>query len=283
MSRGESCPEWEMHTRNGLSGSRDAALHCGSSHGTSAYLSSETDAYTSRTGIRTVLGYIVDMERSYRGILPCRNTHTMDSLRRSLALALLMIAPLLALHAQEIRLGGGYSGSKVDADGSDNWRGRAGYQYGLEVLLGGRFFVKPGIYMQIRNLDYTTTGLGQDGISNGITTETRYTSKALRIPLMGGIRLIDTENDPDFNLYATAGPTALIGLNAEVGDNSLNFTTRSTQWYIGFGAGVEYRFIFLDAGYDVGMTNMFNGDGINTNPRINNSYITAGLRFVLNK
>ncbi len=210
-------------------------------------------------------------------------THTMDSLRRSLALAILMISPLLAIHAQEIRLGGGYSGSKVDADGSDNWRARAGYQYGLEVLLGGRFFVKPGIYMQIRNLDYTTTGLGQDGISNGITTETRYTSKALRIPLMGGIRLIDTENDPDFNLYATAGPTALIGLNAEVGDNSLNFTTRSTQWYIGFGAGAEYRFIFLDAGYDVGMTNMFNGDGINTNPRINNSYITAGLRFVLNK
>ncbi len=198
-------------------------------------------------------------------------------------LAVLGLSCASALTAQEIRLGGGYSGSKVDADGSDNWKGRAGYQYGIELLLGERFFLKPGLYMQVRNLDYTTVGIGQDGTPNGITTETRFTSKALRIPLMGGIRLIDPAGDPDFNLYVTGGPTALIGLSTKSDENSLSFTTRSTQWYLGFGAGAEYRFLFLDAGYDVGMTNMFNGDGINTNPRINNSYITAGLRFVLNK
>jgi len=196
---------------------------------------------------------------------------------------LICAASVGTLQAQEIRLGGGYSGSKVDADGSDNWKGRAGYQYGIDLLLGKRFFIKPGIYMQIRNLDYTTVGIGQDGVSNGITTETRYTSKALRIPLMGGIRLIDPTDETDFNVYVTGGPTALIGLSTNTDGNSLSFTTRSTQWYLGFGAGAEYRFLFLDAGYDVGMTNMFNGDGINTNPRINNSYITAGLRFVLNK
>ncbi len=207
----------------------------------------------------------------------------MDPLRKLLVLVLLLITPCISLRAQEIRLGGGYSGSKVDTDGSDNWKGRAGYQYGIDLLLGNRFFVKPGIYMQVRNLDYTTVGVGQDGVPNGVNTESRYTSKALRIPLLGGIRLINPEGDPDFNLYATAGPTALIGLNTTLDDNSLSFTTRSTQWYLGFGAGVEYRFVFLDAGYDVGMTNMFKGDGINTNPRINNSYITAGLRFVLNK
>lgn len=208
-------------------------------------------------------------------------------MKHSRTLTLLAVIGLTCastLFAQEIRLGGGYSGSKVDADGSENWKGRAGYQYGLEVLLGNRFFLKPGLYMQVRNLDYTTVGVGQDGVSNGITTETRYTSKALRIPLMGGIRLLDpTVDAKGFNLYVTGGPTALIGLSTNTGENSLSFTTRSTQWYLGFGAGAEYRFLFLDAGYDVGMTNMFNGDGINTNPRINNSYITAGLRFILNK
>lgn len=207
----------------------------------------------------------------------------MNHLRKLTLVALLGLSSLVALQAQEIRLGGGYSGSKVDKDGSDNWKGRAGYQYGLEVLVGDRFFLKGGLYMQIRNLDYTTVGLGQDGTPNGITTSTRYTSKALRVPLMGGIRLLDKEDPRDFNLYAIAGPTALIGLSTDVGDNSLSFTTRSTQWYLGFGAGMEYRFLFLDAGYDVGMSNVFNGDGVNTNPRINNSYITAGLRFVLNK
>ena len=207
----------------------------------------------------------------------------MNKLRTLAFTVIITAASVGTLQAQELRLGGGYSGSKVDADGSDNWKGRAGYQYGLDVLIGNRFFLKPGIYMQIRNLDYTTVGIGQDGVSNGITTETRYTSKALRIPLMGGIRLIEPTDGKDFNLYATGGPTALIGLSAELGDNTLNFATRSTQWYLGFGIGAEYRFLFLDAGYDVGMTNVFNGDGVNTNPRINNSYITAGLRFVLNK
>ncbi len=217
---------------------------------------------------------------------PCFGITNTIPMRLSRTLAFFLVFCATAegtLHAQEIRLGGGYSGSKVDADGSDNWKGRAGYQYGIELLLGNRFFVRPGIYMQIRNLDYTTVGLGQDGVSNGIETETRYTSKALRIPLMGGIRLFEPVDGKDFNLYVTGGPTALIGLSTESDNNSLSFTTRSTQWYLGFGAGAEYRFLFLDAGYDVGMTNMFNGDGINTNPRINNSYITAGLRFVLNK
>lgn len=208
----------------------------------------------------------------------------MNAPRKSAVLLVLITSSILTLQAQEVRLGGGYSGSKVDADGSENWKGRAGYQYGLDVLIGNRFFLKPGIYMQIRNLDYTTVGVGQDGVTNGITTETRITSKALRIPLMGGIRLMDPAADPKgFNLYVTGGPTALIGLSTETGENSLNFTTRGTQWYLGFGAGAEYRFLFLDAGYDVGMSNMFKGDGINTNPRINNSWITAGLRFLLNK
>lgn len=209
----------------------------------------------------------------------------MNDSRKLTLLTLFGALCTFGLSAQEIRLGGGYSGSKVDADGSDNWKGRAGYQYGIELLLGERFFVKPALYMQIRNLDYTTIGLGQDGVPNGVDTETRYTSKALRIPLMGGIRLIDpaSGSGKDFNVYVTGGPTALIGLSTKTGENSLSFTTRSTQWYLGFGAGAEYRFLFLDAGYDVGMSNMFKGDGINTNPRINNSYITAGLRFVLNK
>lgn len=204
--------------------------------------------------------------------------------QRTLILAsLLTISAMVTVNAQEIRLGGGYAGSIVNSDASDNWKGRGGYQYGLDVLIGGRFFLKPGIYMQVRNLDFTTQGLGDDGRPNGITTETRYESKALRIPVMGGIRLLDNDNTTDFNLYVTGGPTALIGLSTDVGDNSLSFNTRSTQWYIGFGLGAEYRFIFLDAGYDVGMSNVFSGDGINTNPRVNNMYVTAGLRFVLNK
>jgi hypothetical protein len=207
----------------------------------------------------------------------------MNHFNKLAILALFSAASLSTIQAQEIRLGGGYSGSIVDKGSEDNWRGRAGYQYGIELVLGNRFFLKSGLFMQVRNLNYTTVGVGEAGVPNGIETETRYTSKALRIPLMGGIRLIEPDENKGFNVYAIAGPTALIGLSADLDDNSLIFTTRSTQWYLGFGAGMEWKFLFLDAGYDVGMSNVFKGEGVNTNPKVNNSYINAGLRFVLNK
>ena len=205
----------------------------------------------------------------------------MNTLTSLSIIAFLGTAMLGPASAQELRLGGGYSGSIVDKAGTDNWKGRAGYQFGVDALLGQRFFIKPGIHMQYRNLNYTTVGVGQDGVSNGITTENRYTSKALRIPILAGIRLIAPATDTDFNMYIHAGPTALIGLSAEQDDNTLSFTTRSTQWYLGFGAGMEYRFVFLEGGYDVGMSNVFKGDGVNTNPKVNNLYVAAGFRLLL--
>ncbi len=48
---------------------------------------------------------------------------------RKLVLSLLIgAASVGTLQAQEIRLGGGYSDSTVDADGRDNWKGCAGDQ-----------------------------------------------------------------------------------------------------------------------------------------------------------
>lgn len=209
--------------------------------------------------------------------------HPMKHPRTLILLLLLATSALVTVQAQEIRLGGGYSGSSVDSDASDNWKGQAGYQYGLDVTLGDRFFLKPGIWMQVRNLNFTTVGVGDDGKPTGVVTDTKYTSKALRIPVMAGLRLFDHDNTTDFNMYVFGGPTALIGLSTDTDDNTLSFTTKGTQWYLGLGLGAEFSFIFIDAGYDVGLTNMFDGDGINTNPKVNNFYIDAGLRFVLNK
>ena len=68
---------------------------------------------------------------SFRGIT---NTPPMISPGKLVFSLLLGAASVGTLQAQELRLGGGYSGSKVDADGSDNWKGRAGYQYGICLL-----------------------------------------------------------------------------------------------------------------------------------------------------
>ena len=197
--------------------------------------------------------------------------------------ALLASASFTSLQAQELRLGGGYTGSNVQENTKEQWVGRAGYQFGVDVLIGNRLFVKPGFHVLTRNLDYTLLGLGPDGLPNGNNTDIRYKSQSLRIPVLAGIRLFAPSDETDFNLYAMGGPTALIGLDANLSNTLLVVSTNATQWYLGISAGMEYRFLFVEAGYDVAMTNVFQGDGINTNPKVNNSYIVAGLRFLLNK
>lgn len=187
------------------------------------------------------------------------------------------------LSAQELRVGGGYSGSNIRESGAEKWVGRAGYQFGVDVLIGERLFVKPGLHLQVRNLRYTVLGVGQDGLPNGSASEYKYTSQALRIPVLAGVRLLAPPDGNGFNAYIMGGPTALVALKAKSDNNTLNVTTRSTQWYLGAGLGFEYRFLFLEGGYDVAMTNVFKGDGINTNPKVNNLYVATGLRFGLKK
>ncbi|MBK6341675.1 MAG: PorT family protein [Flavobacteriales bacterium] len=201
-----------------------------------------------------------------------------------LALALLLFNGAAAtLQAQELRLGGGYSGSNIRESGSEKWAGRAGYQFGVDVLIGERLFVKPGLHLQVRNLRYTVQGIGPDGSFNGTASEYKYTSRALRIPVLLGARLLAPNEENGFNAYVMGGPTALVAINADSDNNSLNVTTRSTQWYLGAGFGVEYKFLFLEGGYDVAMTNVFKGDGVNTNPKVNNIYVCTGVRFGLKK
>lgn len=201
-------------------------------------------------------------------------------LKRSIA-AMMGIAAISTLQAQELRLGGGYTGSNVRKSGTENWVGRAGYQLGVDLVLGQRFFLKPGLHLQVRNLNYSVLGVGQDGLPNGTETEFRYTSRSLRVPALLGVRLLDPLDENEFNLYVVAGPTALIGIGADLNNSGFDITTRGTQWYLGFGGGMEYKFLFVEGGYDVALSNVFSGEGLNTNPKVNNVYLSGGLRFVL--
>lgn len=197
--------------------------------------------------------------------------------------AVLVCAAVTSTTAQEFRLGGGYTGSNVREAGEEHWVGRAGYQFGADLVLGRQWFVKPGIYLQVRNLNYSIAGVDENGTPTGNDVEFRYTNRALRVPLMLGRRLLDPADDPAFNIYVMGGPTALFNLNADLDNDELDVETNPAQWYIGFGGGAEISFIYLEAGYDVAMSNVFKGDDFDTNPKVNNLYISAGVRLHLAK
>ncbi len=195
-------------------------------------------------------------------------------MRKLLPLSLLLVA--LPCTAQEFRLSGGYNGSNVAEAGRERWSGRAGYQFGADLVLGRQWFLKPGVHLLVRNLNYTYSGL-----ADVPAQEYRYTSRSLSVPLMLGVHLMDPADDPAVNIYALGGPTALFNLDADLDNDALNVETSAAQWYLGFGAGLSLGFLFVEGGYNVAMSNVFEGATFDTNPRVNNAYAIAGLRLRL--
>jgi hypothetical protein len=192
-----------------------------------------------------------------------------------------MIAGSLALtfaqaRAQEFHLSAGYNGSNVQKAGDEGWVGRGGYMFGADLKLGQRWFLEPGIHFMVRNLNFTYTTAADIPAQ-----EFRYTERSLRVPLMLGLNLLDPAEDPAVNVSVMGGPTALIGLSSELDRSSLDITTRGTQWYIGFAGEVQMGFLFVNGGYDVAMSNVFDGDSFTTNPKANFYHLAAGVRLKL--
>lgn len=183
--------------------------------------------------------------------------------------------------AQELRLSGGYNGSNVREAGEHRWVGRAGYQFGADVMLGNTWFARAGTLLLVRNLDYALLSSDTNGVSVQGNTEFRYTSRSLRVPFHVGRFVFDKRDDPTFNADAFVGPTALFNLNARLEHDEFEVETAPVQWSVGFGAGVQYRFLFVEAGYDVAMSNIFEGEAPNTDPRVNQVYAVAGVRLEL--
>lgn len=182
--------------------------------------------------------------------------------------------------AQEFRFGGGYNGSNVRETGDEQWVGRAGYHFGADLVLGRKWFIRPGIHFQVRNLNYSMAGLDQNGSPLGTDVEFRYTDRSLRVPLFVGLRLLDPDASA-LNIYAFGGPTALFNLQADLDNDALEVQTSRTQWYIGAGAGLEVGFLFVEGGYNVAMSDVFEGQRFETNPRVNQVTLTAGVRLRL--
>ena len=194
---------------------------------------------------------------------------------KQLLTSLLLIGTTSAM-AQEFHFSAGYNGSNVSKAGDEHWVGKAGYQFGADVLIGDRWFLKPGLHFVVRNLYYS--------YSNGVdinAQEYKYTSRLLSVPVMLGINLMDPAEKSSFNVYAMGGPTALISMNADLDNDNVDVQTQAAQWYIGFAAGAEAGPVFIEGGYNAAMTNVFKGNEFQTNPKVNEVYGIVGLRLML--
>ncbi len=200
---------------------------------------------------------------------------------RTLLLSALLLTTGAGAIAQELRLSGGYNGSNVSEAGDERWKGQAGYQFGADVLLGTRWFVKGGAHFMVRNINYSVAAIDDQGNPTENVNEFRYTSQYLRVPIHAGLRLLDPADDPLLNIYIMAGPTALFLLKSDLDNDAITVKTNPAQWYVGAGGGLQFGAVFIEGGYDVAMTNVFKGNSFNTNPKVNQVYALVGVRLKL--
>lgn len=157
--------------------------------------------------------------------------------------------------------------------------GRIGGQFGLAATYGERFFIQPGV---------TWAMYGTEEVNASSTANTNYedqtTVSVISVPLKVGLRIINPNIENIFNIRLFGG---IVGSHVtsvnhkvksgKVGDydkDNFNNMIMSAD----FGMGIDLAFLFLDAGYELGLSPVFKGgDGAKSN----SFYMNAGLRLRL--
>ena len=183
----------------------------------------------------------------------------------AITVALLFVSVTTAQNL-DIRAYGGVNVLQLSTDNSETIineilhktkvSGRAGYQLGGSITFGGRAFIQPGF--QYTNLSTKIVNESTVNQADIFTDET--TVQVISVPLKFGFRFIDPETEDFFNIRVFGGFDGHHVIEVKHGTNSgaIGGVTKDDYTNLilnaDFGMGVDLWFLFIDAGYQVGLT-----------------------------
>ena len=147
--------------------------------------------------------------------------------------------------------------------------GKSGIQFGVDLQFGGRFYFQPGLLYEGRKADVKP-------VDENIA-DVNYTVNRIRIPALIGYN-ITGEPEQFINIRLFTGPNISFAVNKDVDDNQLSFDKddiRNFIWGWNAGAGLDLAFIFVDVGYEFGLSEIFKD--LESSPKNNLFYLNAGL------
>ena len=147
--------------------------------------------------------------------------------------------------------------------------GRLGWQIGGTVILGDQFYLEPGIFWVKNNWNLQELNTNLPEFKNDISS--------LRIPAYLGWNVVgDAGDDRNFHLFG--GPAAQIVTKVNSGTTGLTKDDFSGFiWGLNVGAGLSIGKIFIDGGYEWGLTNIYKNDP--NNVRSSGWWLNAGFRL----
>ncbi|MEZ4965455.1 MAG: porin family protein [Saprospiraceae bacterium] len=177
----------------------------------------------------------------------------------SLALAQVTLRPYVGINSHNLT---------EDFDDAD-WKSAVGYQVGIDLQIGGKFYIQPGVQLEFakNKLDFTTP------VGNVDLKRTH-----LRIPVMLGVAL--GENSGNFSFRIFTGPNASILLDSNTDEIDLNNNSwKDAVFGWNVGAGLDLSIFFVDLGYQFGLSDVYDLKVVNgADAKDNVFYANAGLR-----
>ncbi len=128
-----------------------------------------------------------------------------------------------------------------------DWKASAGYQFGLGVLIGDKFYVEPGVQF-VRN-------------SRTVTAETieefDFSQNFVKIPVYAGYHILGHEKGP-VALRLFAGPAVSIAGKINKGEDQISKDEiKNAHWMLDAGVGVDILFLFVEFNYEYALSAYF--------------------------
>jgi len=147
------------------------------------------------------------------------------------------------------------------------FKNQVGFQIGADLQIGNKFYVQPGVQLEFR----------QNTIDPRVDEDQKLNRSMLRIPVVVGYSF--GEIDGNFAFRVFTGPNAAINLSSKTDDGSIIEDEDITSAIFGWnaGLGVDISIIFVDLGYEFGLSEVF--ENVDGTVRNNLFYANAGLRI----
>ena len=180
------------------------------------------------------------------------------------------MTPLLA--QLEIRPNAGANFSYFNEDIEENdFSGRVGYNLGVDLLIGDRFYLAPGVHFFVTNNRVDVLEVG-----NVVEAEVEFQVKGFRIPVVAGAKLIQSDAFT-LRLYGGGALSTLIDREDDLA-NLQDLVLENNVWNVTAGLGFDFgQLVTVDLKHDWGVSDLFAIDGVKS--RQNVIYLTAGIRL----
>jgi len=193
-------------------------------------------------------------------------------MKKTLLTLTLLLGVIVFVQAQvEIKPTFGLNFSKL-SDEPDNFNqsSRVGYQLGGTIEIGKKLYFEPGIFWVKMGSE-----LAHDTASN---LDYKTDINALHIPAFVGYQIIGGDKENIFGLRVFGGPTLSWVTSIKADDTKLNKDDfNSMIWGIDAGAGIDLWILFLDMGYEWGLSEVFKDDP--NNAKNNAFWANIGVRI----